>query len=90
VATHKSGFPYLFDLPGAPLQGPLGPDQQALAASMRTAWANFTAGGNPASAATGWPAFGADGTQVLSLVAPRPRVETDFAVRHHCAFWDAG
>ena len=90
VATHKSEFPYLFDLPDAPLQEPLSPDQQALAASMRTAWANFTATGNPASGDAGWPAFGADGTQVLSLVPPRPRVETDFAARHHCAFWDAG
>jgi para-nitrobenzyl esterase len=90
VATHKSEFPYLFDLPDAPLQGPLSPDQQALAASMRAAWANFAATGNPSSAAVPWPAFDADSTQVLSLVPPRPRVETDFASRHHCAFWAAG
>jgi para-nitrobenzyl esterase len=89
VATHKSEWPYLFDLPDAPLQGPLSPDQQALAASMRTAWANFAASGNPASAAVPWPAFGADSTQMLSLVPPRPQVETDFASRHHCAFWAA-
>jgi para-nitrobenzyl esterase len=58
---------------------------------MRAAWANFAASGNPASATQPWPAFGgAGGTQVLSLVPPRPRVETDFAARHHCAFWDAG
>jgi para-nitrobenzyl esterase len=91
VATHKSEFPYLFDLPDAPLQEPLSPGQQELAASMRAAWANFAASGNPASAAAPWPAFGgADGTQVLSLVPPRPRVETDFTARHHCAFWAAG
>jgi para-nitrobenzyl esterase len=90
VATHKSEFPYLFDLPDAPLQEPLSPDQQELAATMRTAWANFTASGNPASGDASWPAFGADGTQMLSLVPPRPLVETDFAARHHCAFWDAG
>jgi para-nitrobenzyl esterase len=90
VATHKSEFPYLFDLPDAPLQDPLSPDQQALAASMRAAWANFAATGNPASAAVPWPAFDTDSTQMLSLVPPRPRVETDFAARHHCAFWDAG
>jgi para-nitrobenzyl esterase len=88
VATHKSEFPYLFDLPDAPLQEPLGPDQETLAASMRTAWANFAASGNPASANAAWPAFGgADGAQVRSLVPPRPRVESDFAARHHCAFW---
>jgi para-nitrobenzyl esterase len=90
VATHKSEFPYLFDLPDAPLQGPLSPDQQALAASMRAAWANFAGTGNPASAAMPWPAFGADSMQMLSLVPPRPQVETDFASRHHCAFWAAG
>jgi len=91
VATHKSEFPYLFDLPDAPLQAPLSPDQQTLAASMRAAWANFAASGNPASAAVPWPAFGSsDGAQVLSLVPPRPQVETDYATRHHCAFWSAG
>jgi para-nitrobenzyl esterase len=91
VATHKSEFPYLFDLPDAPLQGPLSPDQRALAASMRAAWVNFAASGNPASAAVPWPPFGgADSTAVLSLVPPRPQVETDFASRHHCAFWAAG
>jgi para-nitrobenzyl esterase len=90
VATHKSEWPYLFDLPDAPLQDPLSPDQQALAASMRAAWANFAAIGNPSSAAVPWPAFGPDSTLMLSLVPPRPRVETDFAARHHCAFWAAG
>lgn len=91
VATHKSEFPYLFDLPDAPLQEPLSPDQQALAASMRAAWANFATSGKPASAGVPWPAFGGAGnTQVLSLVPPRPQVETVSAARHHCAFWAAG
>ena len=90
VATHKSEFPYLFDLPDAPLQTPLSPDQQVLAASMRAAWTNFAASGDPASAAVPWPAFGADSMQMLSLVPPRPQIETDFAFRHHCAFWAAG
>jgi para-nitrobenzyl esterase len=88
VATHKSEFPYLFDLPDAPLQDPLSPDQETLAACMRAAWANFAANGNPASTNAEWPAFdGTDGAQVLSLVPARPRVETDFAARHRCAFW---
>jgi para-nitrobenzyl esterase len=90
VATHKSEFPYLFDLPDAPLQAPLSPGQQALAADMRAAWANFAASGNPATAAVPWPAFDADSMQMLSLVPPRPQIETDFASRHHCAFWVAG
>jgi para-nitrobenzyl esterase len=34
-------------------------------------------------------AFG-DSAQMLSLVPPQPQIETDFAARHHCAFWAAG
>ncbi len=90
VATHKSEFPYLFDLPDAPLTEPLSPDQEKLAASMRAAWANFAATGNPSSSAVPWPAFDVDSTQMLSLVPPRPQVDADFAARHHCAFWAAG
>ena len=59
-------------------------------APMRAAWANFAASGNPASAAVPWPAFSTGSMPMLSLVPPRPRVETDFASRHHCAFWAAG
>ena len=89
VATHTSELQYLFDLPNAPFPAPLSADQQALAASMRAAWANFAATGYPASAAVPWPAF-SDSAQMLSLVPPQPQVETDFAARHHCAFWAAG
>jgi len=89
VATHTSELQYLFDLPNAPFPAPLSADQQALAASMRAAWANFAATGNPASAAVPWPAF-SDSAQMLSLVPPQPQLETDFAARHHCAFWAAG
>jgi para-nitrobenzyl esterase len=89
VATHESELPYLFDLPNAPFHGTFSPDQQALAASMRAAWANFAATGSPATAALPWPAFG-DSARMLSLVPPQPQTETDFAARHHCAFWAAG
>jgi para-nitrobenzyl esterase len=89
VATHESELPYLFDLPNAPVPATFSPGQQALAASMRTAWAHFAATGNPATAATPWPAFGSS-AQMLSLVPPNPQIEPDFAARHHCAFWAAG
>ena len=88
VATHGSELQYLFDLPNAPVPGTLSASQQALAASMRTAWANFAASGNPASAAVPWPAFGGGNRpSVLSLVLPQPELETDFSARHHCSFW---
>jgi para-nitrobenzyl esterase len=87
VATHLSELPYLFDLPDAPIQVPLSLDQEALAARMRTAWANFAASGDPSSAAVPWPSF--DVAHVMSLVPPQPQIETDFASRHHCSFWAA-
>jgi len=89
VATHASEEQYLFDLPNVPFPALLIAGQQALAASMRAAWANFAATGTPASATTPWPAFNGS-AQMLSLVPPQPQVETDFAARHHCAFWAAG
>lgn len=90
VATHESELPYLLDLPNAPFLPQFRAAQQALAASMRTAWANFAARGSPATRALPWPAFGAGRAQLLSLVPPHPQIETDFAARHHCAFWAAG
>jgi carboxylesterase type B len=88
VATHGSELQYLFDLPNAPVPGTLSAGQQALAASMRTAWANFAASGNPASVAVPWSAFGGGNRpSVLSLVLPQPELETDFSARHHCSFW---
>ena len=90
VATHESELQYLFDLPNAHFPTPLNPGQQALAASMQAAWTHFAATGNPATAAVPWPAFGANNTPMLSLVPPQPQLETDFATRHHCAFWAAG
>ncbi len=89
IATHGTELPYLFDQPNAPFPATLTASQQTLAASMRAAWANFAASGNPSSRALPWPSF-ADGAQVMSLVPPQPQVETDFATAHHCAFWAAG
>ncbi len=89
IATHSSELQYLFDLPNAPAPGTLNADQQTLAATMRTAWANFAASGNPSSRALPWPSFD-DRAQEMSLVPPQPQVETGFSAIHHCAFWAAG
>jgi para-nitrobenzyl esterase len=88
IATHSSELDYLFDLPNTPVPATLDAGQEALAASMRTAWANFAANGDPSSAALPWSSFNNDG-QVLSLVQPQPEVDSDNAARHHCAFWSA-
>jgi para-nitrobenzyl esterase len=90
VATHASELQYLFGLPNAPVPGTLSPSQQKLAASMRAAWANFAARGNPTSAHLRWPVFaGARHARMLSLIPPRPQLETNFSARHHCSFWAA-
>jgi para-nitrobenzyl esterase len=89
IATHSSEIQYLFDQPNAPFATGLNADQEALAVSMRTAWRDFAASGNPSAAEVPWPSFNAS-SEVLSLVLPQPRVESDFASVHHCAFWGAG
>jgi para-nitrobenzyl esterase len=88
VATHGSELAYLFDLPDALVQEPFSPEQDKLADTMRVAWANFAASGNPSSAALRWPAF-TNGHAVMSLETPQPRIDTGFAARHHVAFWSA-
>jgi para-nitrobenzyl esterase len=88
LSTHGTELPYLFDQPNAPFPAMLNPDQQALAASMRTDWASFAGTGNPSSRALPWPSF--NGTRVLSLVPLQSQVTTDFAAAHHCSFWAAG
>jgi para-nitrobenzyl esterase len=86
IATHSSEIQYLLDQPNAPFAAPLDPTQETLAATMRAAWANFAASGDPTSAAAAWPAF-TSGSDVLSLRSPQPQIETDFAASHHCSFW---
>src|SRR5580700_6171652 len=88
LSTHGTELPYLFDQPNARFPAMLNPDQQALAASMRTDWASFAGTGNPSSRALPWPSF--NGTRVLSLVPLQSQVTTDFATAHHCSFWAAG
>jgi len=88
LSTHGTELPYLFDQPNAPFPAMLNPDQQALAASMRTDWTSFAGAGNPSSRALPWPSF--NGTRVLSLVPLQSQVTTDFATAHHCSFWAAG
>jgi para-nitrobenzyl esterase len=89
IATHESELQYLFDEPNAPFPTALDPAQEALATTMRAAWANFVANGDPTAAAVPWPSFHTD-ADVLSLVTPQPRIDTSFATTHHCAFWAAG
>jgi carboxylesterase type B len=89
VATHSSEIQYLFDQPNAPHATPLNADQEVLAASMRRAWTNFAATGNPSAAAVPWPSINMS-SNVLSLVQPQPQLVQNFAAVHHCGFWGVG
>jgi para-nitrobenzyl esterase len=86
-AAHAFEIQYLFGLPTAPIPGTLSRPQQQLARTMKRDWTNLAKVGVPA---IGWPRYAAADQQVLSLVPPRPRLETDFAAEHHCSFWGAG
>ena len=87
-AAHASELQYLFGLPNAPIPGTLTAQQEQLAASMQRYWTSFAGRGVPSSAGQPqWPGFGRLSQQMISLVPPRPEVETDFAAEHHCAFW---
>ena len=87
-AAHASEIQYLFGLPNAPIPGTQTAQQVRLAASMQRYWTNFAARGSPSSSGVPlWPRFDIAGQRVLSLIPPRPQVETGFAAEHHCAFW---
>ena len=86
-AAHATELSYLFSLSNVAYPAVLTPPQQQLAAAMKQDWTNFARQGSP-SAPT-WPGFGSASQRMLSLVPPRPQLETDFAAEHHCAFWAA-
>ena len=83
-AAHASELPYLFSQTTVPHPASFTQAQQQLAAAMKQYWTNLAKTGAPAS---GWPRFSGASQQMLSLVPPNPRTETDFSAQHHCAFW---
>jgi para-nitrobenzyl esterase len=87
-AAHASELQYLFDLPAAPIAGPLTAQQQSLATAMRRYWAHVAGPGFPSTPGQPpWPRFKSHSQRVLALVPPQAHVETDVAATHHCAFW---
>jgi para-nitrobenzyl esterase len=55
---------------------------------MQHYWANFATRGFPSSLGQPlWPRFASTTHQMLSLVPPRPQLETNFAAEHNCSFW---
>jgi para-nitrobenzyl esterase len=89
-ATHESEIQYLLGLPTAAFPADLSPPQQQLAAAMKQYWTSFAARGSPSwPPGPPWPLFNNSSHRVLSLIPPRPRIETSVATDHHCAFWAA-
>jgi para-nitrobenzyl esterase len=87
-AAHESEVQYLFSLANTPFPGVLTAPQQRLAAAMKQYWTNLAKTGTPSSfAEPWWPRFDGASQQMLSLIPPRPQIETGFAAEHHCAFW---
>jgi para-nitrobenzyl esterase len=85
-AAHASELQYLFSQTAVPHPAELTAAQQQLAAAMKQDWTTMAKAGVPAA---GWPRFTSASQRMLSLVPPRPRVETDFSAQHQCAFWIA-
>jgi para-nitrobenzyl esterase len=89
-AAHASELQYLFDLRTAFPPTPLDAGQQQLAGTMVDYWTAFAANGNPNQPGSpNWPTFNVSGDDVQSLVPPVPETESNFALDHKCAFWDA-
>jgi para-nitrobenzyl esterase len=83
-AAHASELPYLFSQTSISRPTPFTRAQLQLAATMRQDWTSLAKTGVPAS---GWPRFSGASQQMLSLVPPNPRTETNFSAQHHCTFW---
>jgi para-nitrobenzyl esterase len=88
AAAHAAELQYLF---GLPTGGKLSASQLRLSAAMQAEWTSFAKAGVPSAAgAARWPRFTPASQDMLSLVPPEPRLETDFGAEHHCSFWALG
>jgi len=85
-AAHASELQYLFSQTAVPHPADLTAAQQQLATAMKQDWTTMAKTGVPAA---GWPRFSSARQQILSLVPPQPKVETNFSAQHQCAFWIA-
>jgi para-nitrobenzyl esterase len=85
-AAHASELQYLFSQTAVPQPAELTAAQQQLAAAMKQDWTTMAKAGVPAA---GWPRFSSASQRMLSLVPPRPQLETNFSAQHQCSFWIA-
>jgi len=93
-AAHASEIQYLFTLPQSVA---LTPTQQRLSETMIAYWTQFARTDDPNTFRRHhfpeplWPRFSAndEDEDIQSLAPAGVQVESDFATRHHCAFWAA-
>jgi para-nitrobenzyl esterase len=102
AASHASEIQYIFPVANPSgvglnlVQTPLTKDQQQLADQMVRYWTSFAKTGTPNGSGTPvvWPQFQPRADDLLSLVPPKPTMETasdpahDLATVHNCAFWN--
>jgi para-nitrobenzyl esterase len=94
LAYHSSEIQYLFDFTwtdGSVKYAEVkDASQEELSDQMTGYWASFVRNGHPnIPHVERWPRFKPDTEQILSLQPDGNTVITDFAVDHHCAFWDS-
>ena len=88
-AAHAFELSYLFRLSFLPAPT-FTADQQTLADTMKGYWTRFAHNGRPnLPDAPHWPKYSASADDILSLVPPRPALESNFSAVHHCDFWRA-
>jgi para-nitrobenzyl esterase len=88
-SAHAFELSYLFKLSFLPAPN-FTADQQTLADTMKDYWTRFARNAHPnVPGAPHWPKYRAANDDILSLVPPRPALESNFAALHHCDFWRA-
>jgi para-nitrobenzyl esterase len=87
-AYHAADVQYLFDIPITVPADPFTPKQEELAGAMKDYWTTFARTGEPrANGEPRWPRFRSGTERVISLETPSRDIMSNFATKHHCAFW---
>jgi para-nitrobenzyl esterase len=84
-AYHAAEIQYLFPTTRAGVTYTA--DQEALKTQMVSYWTQFAKNGNPNGTGPTWTQYSVANDTHMSLEPGTSRSITDFAARHHCAFW---
>lgn len=84
-AYHAAEIQYLFPTTRTGVAYTAG--QEALKQQMVSYWTQFAKTGNPNGSGPNWSAYSSTADTRMSLEPGTSRTTSDFAARHHCAFW---